>query len=79
MSVNEDTVYFVSNRRGFYELYSMGLNGKNLQKVSNFDSLNKILILSLISKNELLIKFENDPNNNLYVFSIRDKLITRKI
>jgi len=57
----------------------MGLNGKNLQKVSNFDSLNKILILSLISKNELLIKFENDPNNNLYVFSIRDKLITRKI
>ena len=79
LSVNEDTVYFVSNRSGFYELYSMGLNGKNLQRISNFDSVNKILILSVINKNELAVKFENDPNNNLYVFNIRDKSIIKKI
>jgi len=78
LSVNEDLIYFVSKRNGYYELYSMQLNGEEQQQISNFNSINKILILPAINKDDLMIRFENEPDNSLYIFSITDKS-TRKI
>lgn len=80
LSKDEQFLYFVSNRTGFYEIWSYDLNKKQSKRITQTKSIAEIRFVSLANNGQrICVKYEDNGQPTLGIFSVHNGELLMKI